>query len=40
VEGEAELVAADEHGAAPEPAEEAQDGEVVVGLDGVTDDGA
>lgn len=40
LEGEAELVAADEDGAAAELAQEAQHGEVVVGLDGVPHDGA
>lgn len=40
MEREAELVATDEHGAAAELAQEAQHGEVVVGLDGVPHDGA
>lgn len=40
MECEAELVAADEDGAAPELAQEAQHGEVVVGLHGVSHDRA
>jgi hypothetical protein len=40
LEREPELVATDEHGAATELAQEAQHGEVVVGLHGVPHDGA